>query len=188
MRLQVEEYANCVGEQAGKHLEEGGFSGPPWGEQLQGSGAGCVGEDILDIPNRCLAAAEQFRTFFSRERIPRAKWVRDQPCGFLPGRGSHRLSRAPERLQRLFERLRERVAVCTKLVFDRVQLDGEPFQMLQLMMRVEGRLRGREGASRFTEAEQHSICALDARQPQPAKLGEGLKVVRVRQTLQLSCP
>src|ERR1035438_3752632 len=58
---------NGIGEQAGKHLEKRGFSGPPWGEQLQGSGAACVGEDFLDIPNRGFTAAEQFRPFFSPE-------------------------------------------------------------------------------------------------------------------------
>ena len=48
--------------------------------------------------------------------------------------------------------------------------------MLQLVMWIEGRLRSREIAAGFTKAEQRSISALDAGQPQSAKLCDCLEV------------
>jgi hypothetical protein len=60
--------------------------------------------------------------------------------------------------------------------------------MLQLMMRVKCGPRGSEVAAGFTEAKQQPIGALDTREPQSAKFGNGLKVFAFGETLQFSRP
>src|ERR1035438_9263206 len=136
--------------------------------------------------DRVFAATEQLRTCLGGKRLKHAEWVQDPAGGVLLRFDAQRLPGIPQSEQRFFEELNQGVAAEAELVFDVVQLGSKSFEMPQSVMRTECRVGSGQIPAGLAEAEQRWIGALDAGQPESAKLCDGLEVLGSPQARQLS--